>query len=292
MVKTAQILIQVSWIPLDFKRVALCILILFLSVSCTRLSLGFKVAEYYIPSKIDDYIDSDSTQKKIIDEKSKDFLNSIKVEVLPDLRKTILLLVSDIKNNKLNLEQVKLYQHIFRDLSKKAIHYTQPGINELCLSLKPSQFEYLAKSLTKDNDEAREKLTSGKRFEKMVDSWTTNFERFIGSLTDKQEAKLKQALNEMQPFLQHELAGRERNLKTLQDNLQKKEVICKWFEDWSKDFDSIRTSEYAHAQKTYQNQGAELIFNIFQDLSSEQKSNLLKELQNLVEEIQTAEATK
>lgn len=161
------------------------VLLILLALSLTACSLGrlaYNNFHYVVMWKIDDYIDLDRSQKRLVRQASKDFIIWHRENELPKYKDLLQHLYTDLKSQSLTLEAAAVYEKQAQTLSMQVVSYLQAELPALLMHLTTPQYQQLVSNLRKRSEKRQEK-TLEDRIEDEID----DTEEWFGKLNKAQE---------------------------------------------------------------------------------------------------------
>jgi len=262
--------------------------LLCLNSGCSRLDMAYRWADVYIASKVDDYFDISSEQKKELKKSLKKDLAEVKSDVLPTWIENLKKIEKEVNAESINQEQVAAYFSAFmKDIEEINSHFTNTAVNFIATT-SPKQRDNFVKAFDKKNSDDLAKINSPSKLrEQYKDKYIDWMEMFIGSMTSDQKSLLEKHLatapfpavlkikNKEYIFAQH-LAGNRS-----QDDLQN---FVKEFCAHPKSFDM---PEYTAAVEAYKKNLQKFVVDVFGTLTPKQKSALKENLAEKIGQLET-----
>ncbi|GAB2195832.1 DUF6279 family lipoprotein [Sessilibacter sp. MAH4] len=254
--------------------------------SCSQTKLAYGFLDNWIRWQVNDYVDLNSQQSKILKSESKKFhqwhRNNELVRYSLFLNETIANLESpQLKKETVSETFTRLNQFI--KSSTQQLH--EPTI-AIVASLSDEQVEEILKNIKKEDEKLKKSLSEETLEERTADQFKQTrktFKSYLGSLTEEQDQLLENFFKEGQSGLQYNV---ERNENWLNDftELMKKDLsqtenqqqIIHLFFNYPEYLNEEHRLVTEHNTQLFHN----LIVDLHATLSKEQKDKLIKKMAN------------
>ena len=274
---------------MTLKSVVFYLLILLCLPGC-MLKVAYNNLPWIVPWYVSDYVDLESEQEKQFDLRLAEVLiwhrkNQIPVYVgwLQDIRSKVTL------DKSLSYLDIESYANDIQQFYQILSQQLAPSFINLFNQLQPQQFEQLFLTLEKDNDEYRKNHDSSKEAqrEKRVEKMTERLENWIDDLSDEQIALVqqwgvKQFSAELEGLDQQKRWQAHLKLLTQAPNSKQSKEDMLWL---ITNPSQIWPAEYARKKQSNRRASIQLIVDIANTLSTDQRQFLIKQLNKYSEEL-------
>ena len=170
------------------KIMTLIFIILFASVSCSRLDLAVNLANSYIAKKTDDFFDLTWDQKSWLKEVLTSDISQIKKTIFPLLASEMLKIAELLGQQKVFDSKIVMTSYNrLEEIYYEGLKILSPTAIVLIEKLSPAQIEYFQKETDKKFLEMKDD-SNDKSYKKMK----KNFDSWMGGITSRQKEELKQ----------------------------------------------------------------------------------------------------
>lgn len=249
---------------------------------CSRLDVAINWADTVVLSRVEDYYDLSSQQKKAFKKEFKIVFAEVRQQDFPLFAKFLDSISDSVKKNDLSIVSIRKHFQASREIFIGAMARFEPLIQRMNDEQAQSGFENFDREFLKKYKEDLEELQSTKKEAKKLRKQYYRFiDQTIESLSDLQKKSLDQQLSENPPPKRLQLESR----KSLHDNFslirsdktQRKEFLTGFVKNW----ESLQTAEYLSARKAYQEKLILWVYELSQSLSEKQKQKIIKNLNEL-----------
>lgn len=255
--------------------------------SCSRLQLVLDWSDTILISRIEDYFEFNSSQKKEVKSAYKAILKSVKKDEIQQFSNHLLKIKSQIENKQFRLENIAEstfeVQSYFKTISLKI----EPQVQKNIESQSMKGFEVFDNEfLEKYEEDKKKSILVEKEKKKQLENWLKWTDRLLGTVTKEQKTMIQNFISEnpkprllqiesrLYVFEKFKLVRNQPELRT--------QFITQFLTDWP----SLQTNEYKDAQKKYLNQSHEFIFQLYLKLSEKQRTHLLNHISEIAEQMQ------
>ena len=170
------------------KIITLIFIVLFVSVSCSRLDLAVNLANSYIAKKTDDFFDLTWDQKSWLKEVLASDISKIKKTIFPILASEMLKVADQLsQQKKFDSKAVMINFNRLEEIYYDGLKILAPTAVALVDKLNPAQIEYFQKETDKKFLEMRDD-SNNKTYKKMK----KNFDSWMGGITSGQTEELRE----------------------------------------------------------------------------------------------------
>jgi hypothetical protein len=258
------------------------LLIIFTSLSCSTVKLGYNNADWLLPWIIDNYFELDGQQEEFVEEKIIHHLNWHRYTELPRYNDFIDEATPKIIDG-LSSEE---YDWVFNEIKfsyNQLIERILPDATELLLSLTPQQIDELENRIMEKNKErsSRPPQTEEERLVKRQDRIIDRMEDWFGYLTKEQIAAIKEMAADFPDNSAMYGADRVRRQKvflTLLRGKPAKDEFISALRTYFTDYNQGRTPEYIEMSENYWRASKKMTLAIDKLLSSDQKMKAVERL--------------
>lgn len=247
--------------------------------ACSRIDIAVTWADTYISSKVDDYFDITSHQKKILKESIRDDLRRLRQEQFKLWAAELNQLHHELTTN--TLDENKLREYFQRSLqnSKKIQPYFSQTASQFISSTTPEQLNYFERAFQKKAREDHKKVQTTERmlkenqktYRRWIDMW-------LGSLSKDQERLLNQHLQESPFPLDLQIKNREQVVVRIQELRHSPDELKNFIRDYYKDRYQYTPPEYQRALANYQAGLEKFLIELLKSLNEKQKQTLSENL--------------
>lgn len=263
-----------------------------LLTSCSKLEFFYRRMDWLIPHLIGDYVDLDSAQEKLLDEKVKSFINWHCSEEIPKY----VVLVGQWRHyadsGKLQreqyVEQRDAIMSRFHALGKKAAI----EMDSLVRQMSEKQLKQFIKKIDKDNQKIKEDFIDAdldKIQSNMESRLIERYERWVGSLNQTQLAWVKETSFKLLAFEKARYDYRRNWLTLLEDawlSNKNMDSIADFLYYTVTDRERFWSSDYRTRYFDRNKENELLTLKIMNSLTAKQLDNLKYELEQLQSQLQ------
>ena len=278
-----------SKFPGRWLAVALATLAL---TGCT-LGLIYPRLDSLVGWQVDRYLRLESGQERWLDERLEERLGWHQREQLPAWRKALAQLRDDIANDRMTDERLSALNDQTGDLIKASVSGLIDDTVQLASTLTEPQIEHLLAHLDEETEEFREELaerqqdpdaTERERFDSLLE----DVEQWLGGVTDEQKVYLRDWQQRSIRWSDYTLDSRQRwrefivaSLAQRSDPVATRAAVERMFLNPA----SLRSEAYQAAivQQTSHRRALQLY--LLQTMTADQKTHLLAELDDFLEDI-------
>lgn len=255
--------------------------------SCSRLQIVLDWSDTILISRIEDYFEFNSGQKKEVKSAYKAILKSVKKEEIQQFSNYLLKIKSQIENNKFKFENIVEstfeVQSYFKTISLKI----EPQVQKIIESQSKKGFETFDSEFLKKYEEDKKKSTLvEKEKKKQLENWLNWTDRFLGTVTKEQNIMIQNFISENPKPRLLQIESRKQvfeKFKLVRNHPESRaQFITQFLTDWP----SLQTDEYKEAQKKYLAKSHEFIYQLYLKLGEKQKAHLLNHISDIAEQMQ------
>ncbi|MDO8264086.1 MAG: DUF6279 family lipoprotein [Gallionella sp.] len=260
---------------------------------CSRVTIGYNHADWYLRYKINDYTSLNAGQRDEIHREVDSYLRWHRSNALPEYTGFLQGLYDAVQpDGRLNTAEVtrlrgelsKLYRETMTPVIRPAAH--------LLSTLDSRQIEELRNTLADQNLEWKEESLDGsdqenldQRAERTIDF----VEGLVGNLSGKQEEKIREMSLRLPFVTRHFIEHREANqagLIALLSNHAGEDKIAAFLSLWINFPEAARTPQQQQVFQSYENATDEMTARIYELLTDRQKNRLRKKLLSYIGDFQ------
>ncbi|WP_413943000.1 DUF6279 family lipoprotein [Bdellovibrio sp. HCB-162] len=270
------------------QKILLMIVVSFSCLTaCSRLDIAYNWADTFIASKVDDYFDISSKQSKALKKSLQQDFEKMKTAVLPDWINNAKELEQDIAQNKLNENKISsVFSLVMRNVEHFTSYFTDTAVNFIS-STDPQQLAYFSKAFHEKNEEDLKKFRDTKRYQREYkEKYYKYFNMFLGSLTDSQKLLIEKHIQNSPFPLELKIKNKEWVFQKFTKECKTPESMKAFVRDFYAHPESYNDPAYQAAFKNYQKDLQGLVVKILLSLNSEQKKELLQNLQEKVAQLE------
>ena len=278
-----------SKFPGRWLAVALATLAL---TGCT-LGLIYPRLDSLVGWQVDRYLRLESGQERWLDERLEERLGWHQREQLPAWRKALAQLRDDIANDRMTDERLSALNDQTGDLIKTSVSGLIDDTVQLASTLTEPQIEHLLAHLDEETEEFKEELAERQQDPDAIererfDSLLEDVEQWLGSVTDEQKVYLRDWQQRSIRWSDYTLDSRQRwrefivaSLAQRSDPVATRAAVERMFLNPA----SLRSEAYQAAivQQTSHRRALQLY--LLQTMTADQKTHLLAELDDFLEDI-------
>ena len=263
------------------KIIILIFIVLFASVSCSRLDLAVNLANSYIAKKTDDFFDLTWDQKSWLKEILASDISKIKKAIFP-LLASEMLKVADLLSHQKTFDSkalmVKFYH--FEKIYYDGFKILTPTAIALIDKLSPTQIEYFKKEVDKKFLEMKDE-SNNKTYKKMK----KNFDSWMGGMTSGQKDELKEFIAKNPTPIKEIIYNRQKLtqefVKVYPDKVARKIFIEEVFTNYS----TKMSSEYKKIIDEKNKNIAEFFAHVLNTMADNQKQTLINTIRDRANQI-------
>ncbi|MDO6568908.1 DUF6279 family lipoprotein [Alteromonas sp. 1_MG-2023] len=268
----------------------------FLVLTGCSSKLAYNNLDWLVYWYMDDYVELNDSQEAIFDVKLEGWIEWHREEQLALYLTQLEQLEQDIKQDKLDKDVIANHlnqanEHVMTLRSKLA-----PELAELAYRLSDDQVIYLFAAIQKENREEQEELdeynsmSKNERLDKLIDNFEDDFEENLGDLTDKQ----KQLIVEAAPHFASTRGNWLEYRVTMQNEARRlfasranAEVFQQKLTHLLTHPDDYRSDEYLAQRQANREAYLSLANDLSQTMSLKQKTHLLKQLRDIIDDVKS-----
>lgn len=260
---------------------------------CSRVTIGYNHADWYLRYKINDYTSFNAGQRDEIHREVDSYLRWHRSNALPEYTRFLQNLYDAVQqDDRLNTAEVtrlrgelsKLYRETMTPVIRPAAHLLSTldsrQIEELRNTLADQNLEWIEESLDGSDQENLEK-----RAERTIDF----VEGLVGNLSGEQEEKIREMSLRLpfvtRHFIEHRVANQAR-LILLLNNHAGEDKIAAFLSLWINSPEATRTPQQQQVFQSYENATDEMTAQIYELLTDRQKNRLRKKLLSYIDDFQ------
>lgn len=274
------------------KKIFLLSLAVLGLTSCSRLDVAFRWMDVFIASKVDDYFDINSQQKKELKKSVTQDLKQIQAKLLPQWIEQFKSIQNDVNHDSFDEKKVAQYFMSFMtDVEAMKSYFLNTAV-KFASSIDDSQIEYFQKSFVKKTGEDIEKAQNiGKLRKTYQEKYVDYFEMFVGSLTRNQEKLVTNHLAVSCFPAELKAKNNEHIFTTFMKEAKTREARVKFVKELYSHPQQFDLPLYRHAVVRYQSDLKSLITEILMTLTPDQKKNLKKNLAEKTAQLEKVQAS-
>lgn len=260
---------------------------------CSRLTLSYRFADWYLVYKLDDSFDLNRDQKKFIDKEFEKYLSWNKQVMIPKYKTYLEQLHEKIQKGNLNEATWAPEYNKMDQLFKESIAPLLPPFAELMLKLNKQQVSYFKNTLEEERQKIKDNYaTPGKRLKKSLKRNEKVFKFWFGRLNPQQEVALKD-IYVQNPFPSDlwqlkRAQQQDYYLKLLNESPMSKEKLLKFFRSYV--YQKGQTPEEIKYNKLF-NEYRLTVFkklvSVLNSLTDKQKQRFTKKVNHFSEDFET-----
>lgn len=260
--------------------------------SCSRLDVAFRWMDVFIASKVDDYFDINSQQKKELKKSVTQDLKQIQAKLLPEWIKQFKSIQNDVNQDSFDEQKVAHYFTGFMtDVESMKSYFLNTAV-KFASSVDESQIVYFQKSFVKKTGEDIEKAQNISKLRKTYqDKYVEYFEMFVGSLTREQETLVTKHLASSCFPAEFKAKNNEHIFSTFMKEAKTREARVRFVKELYSHPRQFDLPGYRHAVANYQTDLKSLIAKILMTLTPDQKKNLKKNLAEKTAQLEKVQAS-
>ncbi len=242
-----------------------------------------KWADWMIVKETDSYFDLTDTQNKELKDQVQKDLARVKKENFPLIAKFLRKVASQIEADKISLDEIVKLQNEFQITVKTALNQFQSTALDFTMKASAEQIEHFKKKYNqqtgKHADEVKTEKDKFKLQKKRFEKWTNEW---LGGLTPEQKVALESDIKEVPFPWDLQVRSREVSLKKFLEARRSRDLLKAYMDQ----LEDERDPEYETALKVYQAHLRNYILKLYQSLSKDQKTYLMKKLRDRAQEFE------
>lgn len=265
------------------------IILFFLCLSsltaCSRLDFAFDWADTYIASQVDEYFDISFHQNRSLKKAIRTDLDRIKSTVLPDLLNE----AKDIKKNFSadDIDKNKISDNFSAVLEK--IHLLSSSFSGTALAfisgISQKQIEHFTTAFHQKNYQDLQKLNEDYK-NKTLKKYLKYFEMFLGSLTEAQEKIIETHIIQSPFPAELKIKNKEWVFQQFMKQRSSLVELKVFMRDLLSEPEKLQLPKYRQALQKYYLSLQTLLLDISKTLTADQKSELLENLQDRIDQLE------
>lgn len=268
----------------------------FLMASCSSLKLGYNNVDTLLVYAVDRYVDLEDEQEHLLRQRIRGLVSWHRGTQLSDYRE-LLKTAKNKLNGTVSADDVLAFQ---REINERLIilgSQAAPDIAQLALTLQPSQIEHLKKKLEADNKKERRDLVQlagrenlderSKRYQQRIETW-------MGSVNPEQRRLVSDTLAsraESEAWWMDERERRQQDFVALLTRIHSEQPTVQTATAWVNEYFHQLKEPPQAARRTaalqFRARNAELIAQIINSATPQQRSALSKKLRGYVDDLAT-----
>ena len=252
--------------------------------SCSRLEVAYTFADEFTASKVDDFFDLSSQQKKELKGLLKEDLNKTRLELFPEIAEQLRSLEKQFEKDSIDQETLqKDVAGVKSTFWKFASYYKNTSIQTV-QKISPDQFkefdEKVQESIadTRDIKDAQNKIR--KRYRRNIEMW-------IGGINNDQRNSIDDFLAKSPYPFELQAQNKEHLLKQFQKARTNPEELNKFMTQYFENYEALRLPAYAQALDKYHQALIEFSWKTFwPTMNDKQKKNLKENLRVRAEQLE------
>lgn len=260
------------------KILLLCLATVSLS-SCSRLDVAFRWMDVFIAGKVDDYFDINSQQKKELKKSINQDLKVIQAKLLPQWIEYFRSMQNDVSTDSFDDKKLAVYfSSIMTDVDDMKSYFVNTAVR-FAASIDQSQLVYFEKSFVKKTAEAMDKAHNQTALRKEYRSkYVDYFEMFLGTLTRDQEKLVEKHLASSCFPAALKAQNNEHIFKSFLKQSKEPQARVEFVRELYSHPQQFDLPVYREAMANYQTDLKNLISEVMQSMTPEQKKKLQKNL--------------
>lgn len=272
-----------------FKRGGFFFLALLLISGCT-FKMMYNYADWVIPWVVDDYFDLTTEQDDFLDEKIKQQLQWHKMSELPAYAAFLKEVKQKGQDGLTATELDWVYEQVDQ-LRKNLVQRLSADAANFLANLNQQQIEYLEAQLAELNAEAQARLTIPleERKAERAESTVGFIEDWVGTLSEEQKSKILQWSKALPSSFERRIRLREQRQKefvALLKNHDSAQDIKSHLLKWYLDIEAGYPPDYQKFLKARNQMVREMVLNVDQILTPEQRQHALGKMDEVLADIQ------
>lgn len=258
------------------KIVALIMLILCITISCSRLDLAVNLANSYITNKADDFFDLTNEQSKWLKKSLARDITNVKKLIFPQLASEMFKAADTLSNYKTFDSNIVLTSYIrLEALFYDGLRFFSTTAIELADKIMPMQLEYFQKQSDKKLLEMKHdpEKKSYNKIKKHFDSW-------MGGMTSKQKQELKAFIDIYPPPVNEVVYNRQtlihNFIRAFPDKVARRSFVGGLFTK----YETMMDLKYKKIVTEKNKRVAAFFTNILNNMSTDQKKVLIETIRD------------
>lgn len=266
--------------------VLFCLAIPFLT-SCSRLDIAFHWADTFIASKVDDYFDISSGQSKALKKSLQQDFAKIKAQVLPQWIEGARQLENDVATENIRKDHIApLFGMVMSQVQRFTAYFADTAVDFISTT-DSKQLAYFSKVFhEKMYEDLKLVHNPQKQHKEYQEKYYKYFGMFLGSLTREQKNLIERHIVESPFPSELKMKNKEWIFQQFQKESTSQEKIRDFVRDLSNHPEKYDLPEYQDAFKRYQEHLQNLVIQVLQTLTPEQKKELRDNLLEKVAQLQ------
>lgn len=264
---------------------------------CSRVTIGYNHADWYLRYKINDYTSFNSLQREEIHREVDNYMRWHRMHALPEYTRFLQDLYDVVQQDRrVQTEDVARIKGKLGNLYRATMAPVIRPAARLLGTLDSRQIEELGKTLAKMNLEQKEESLDGsdqenldKRAERTIDF----LEGLVGNLNGEQEEKIREMSLRLPFATRYYIEHREANqagLMALLNNHAGEDKIAAFLWLWLNAPETARTPEQQQVIQSYESATDEMTARIYELLTDRQKNRLRKKILSYIEDFKNLSA--
>jgi len=255
---------------------------------------AYNNVDWLIHWYIDDYVELNNAQEDMFDDMLGNWMLWHRQQELPQYKRQLSDIVTDIKNNNITEQSITQHRERAREHWVRARSHVAPDLVALGATLSQEQVIYLFANLEKRNVEDEEELkenqalSSNQRVEKWIERNQKGMRRWLGKLSDEQEAFIAtfyQRFESTRPFWLAYKREYQQQLRQVFALAERDETFEQKMHELIVNPGQFRSLEFKTAMKANTAAGSEYLIGLMSLTSTKQIERLLDEIDDLQDDL-------
>lgn len=260
------------------------------SAACSSLKVAYSFADNLIEERIEQYLDLSPEQERVAESDVDAFVSWHRRTMLSRYAAYLESLAAAHAAGTMDRQAFDIHYAGIERLYRDTLSGGLPPLTRLLSTQSPEQVEHLASTLAERRKELAENLKSplAEQSQKQAEGFIGGFESALGELTDLQRklinTRVRAIFAQPELWLQNRMARDDALVNALRKRMPVGELM-KFLRTWLLKPDSLSSPEYRAYSKKWQSGMRNMVYDVLQSASPEQRVTLVKQLREYAEEI-------
>lgn len=277
----------------ELKNLLILIVFINLVVSCSSTRIVYSLAEEFIVNEINYFLNVDKNDKIFLDQQVREMIDWHRTIMLPMYSIYLRDIADKILMGQYYTNDVKKVIINGRSLFEETVTGMTPYASKFLIRYQnPQSIEYMKQKMQKRRNKRLKELSESEEilFEKRLDKLISNFERFLGSLTDAQLNLLKDhsylTLNDSKIRL-HNRTQRQKLFIDFLENKPAEQELKVYLDKLLLQDSSITDPDQLAFSEISLNRFQKLIVEMLSISTSSQRETIIRKLLNYAKDFET-----